>query len=202
MRFGIDLDGCVADFTSSFIKAVNTIWPGRLPLNYQPLDWHWTDSGLTTAEINHVWAFIHKQPNFWMSLHPIIENVRAIALHRKRFPDDELYYITARQDTAGMPTMHQTQEWLRMCGIYGLGTGVIVDYGGDKVPIFRALQCDFNIDDKLSAVVEHSARTKGAYLLSQPWNVNNRPEGLTVVSNLVEFFNATRNVSSRKTASV
>jgi uncharacterized HAD superfamily protein len=188
VRFGIDVDGCIASFTDAFINAVNTLWPGRLPLSYEPTDWDWTNSGLTVAERNHVYAYIEKIPNFWMSLKPIMENVSAIALHRKRFPDDELYYVTARRDTAGMPTMHQTQEWLRMCGIYGLGTGVIVDYGGDKVPIFNALDCDLNVDDKLEAVIAHSRDTKWGVLLDRMWNRSNRPSSIIVVSNLSEFF--------------
>lgn len=192
MRFGIDVDGVIASFTNAFVHTVNTIWPGRLPINYEPTDWDWGNSGLSKAELDKVYQRIHDTPNFWMYLYPYNDNVNAIARHRAEYKMDEIYYVTARRDTLGMPTMHQTQEWLRMCGIYGLGTGVIVDYGGDKVPIFMALQCEATIDDKLSAVVEHDRKTKGAYLLSRPWNERERPSGLRVVHSLAEFFEAAR----------
>lgn len=191
MRFGIDVDGCVANFVHAFVREVNLLWPGRLPVDYQFPEWH-EIGDLTKDDIKKVIDVIHAKPNWWLYLEAYGENVSAIARHRKLYPDDELYFVTARQDTEGMPTMHQTQEWLRMCGIYGLGTGVIVDYGGDKCPIFNALQCEASIDDKLSAVVEHDRKTKGAYLLSRPWNERERPSGLRVVHSLAEFFEAVR----------
>jgi hypothetical protein len=184
----------VADFTSAFIREVNNIWPGRLQLDYQPTKWDWSDGGMSDADNSRVWAVIQKKPNWWLSLHPYPENVRAIAIHRVRHPDDEIFYVTARVSTAGMPVMHQTQTWLSQCGIGGLGTAVIVDHSNDKSAIFNALECDENIDDKLEAVIEHAARTKGAYLLSRPWNRDRRPEGIRVVANLEEFFKATRSV--------
>lgn len=188
MRFGIDIDGVVADFITAYVREVNTVWPGKLPIGYQPIDWDWSDK-LTKAEIKHVWGIITNQRyNWWLSLPPDFENVRAIAIHRIRHPEDEIFFVTARVKTKGMPTMHQTQTWLEQCGIGGLGTAVIVDESGDKSAIFNALECDANIDDKLEAVIEHSKQTKGAFLLDRPWNRQDRQSDILVVSNLEEFF--------------
>lgn len=187
MRYGIDLDGVVADFNSAFVREANTIWPGKLPTDYQPTSWNW-DEVFTKADFSHVWEVLEKKPNWWLSMHPYAENVRAIALHRIRHPEDEIFYVTARHQVAGMPTMHQTQTWLQQCGIGGLGTSVIVDNSGNKSAIFNALGCDANIDDKLEAVIEHDRNTTGAFLLDRPWNRDGRPSSIIVVSNLDEFF--------------
>ena len=198
MRFAIDVDGVVANYVQAFVHEVNLLWPGRLPIDYQFPEWH-EIGDLTEGEIKRVLGVIHSKPNWWMGLRPYMENVSAIARHRKQFPSDELYFVTARQDTEGMPTMHQTQEWLRMCGIYGLGTGVIVDYGGDKVPIYNALQCDANIDDKLEAAIAHSRNTRNGILLDRVWNRTNRPPSVIAVSNLSEFFALARGGSKHAT---
>lgn len=196
MRFAIDIDGVVADFIDAFKREVNKVWPGKLEADYQPSDWDWSDK-MTKAETSTIWAIIKKIPNFWLSLRPCFDNVHAIAVHRLRHPNDEIFYVTARVSTAGMSTMNQTQQWLNECGIGGLGTSVIVDNSGDKVPIFNALECDANVDDKLEATIEHSKRTRGAYLLSRPWNEADRPSGIRTVASLEEFFRITRrNVSA------
>ena len=187
MRYGIDLDGVVCDFIAAFVREVNDVWPGKLPINYQPNDWDWSDA-MTQEEISHVWKIIKHKPNWWLSVPPDLENVRAVALHRIRHPNDEIFYVTARVSTKGMPPMHQAQVWLKECGIAGLGTAVIVDHSNDKSAIFNSLECDANVDDKLEAVIEHAAKTKGTFLLSRPWNAEKRPANIQVVSNLDEFF--------------
>ena len=187
MRYGIDVDGIVCDFVSGFVREINNLWPGRLPLNYQPDSFTvWGD--FTHKDWDVIWDYVSKKPNWWLTLHPYPDNLRAIAVHRIRHPEDEIFYVTARHEVEGMPTMHQTQTWLNQCGIGGLGTAVIVDKTSDKAAIFNALMCDANIDDKLEAVIEHHARTNGAFLLDRPWNRNERPFGIQVVTNLGEFF--------------
>jgi hypothetical protein len=197
MRFGIDIDGVIADFISAYVREVNDVWPGKIPIGYQPPDWDWTDV-LTQEEITHVWKIIKHKHNWWLSLPPDAQNLRAVAMHRIRHPQDEIFFVTARVSTKGMPVMHQTQVWLSECGINGLGVGVIVDHSNDKSAIFNALECDANIDDRLSTVIDHAANTKGAYLLDRSWNRQSRPEHITTVSSLEEFFRDTRryNVAS------
>ncbi len=187
MRYGIDVDGVIADFTGAFLREVNDLWPGKLPINFVPPNWHWVGF-LTKEEISKTWDAIKAKPNWWLSLHGYPDNVRAIALHRIRYPGDEIFYVTARVEVAGMPAMHQTQTWLKQCGIGGLGTAVIVDNSGNKSAIFNALECDANIDDRLESVIEHHRNTVGAFLLSRSWNADDRPPYLKVVSNLDEFF--------------
>jgi uncharacterized HAD superfamily protein len=199
MRFGIDIDGVVADFVSAFVREINNIWPGRLPINYQPPSWSgWGD--LTSREFERTWEVVALKPNWWLSILPYPDNLRAIALHRIRHPEDEIFYITARHEVAGMPTMHQTQTWLKQCGIGGLGTAVIVDVNKDKSAIFNAISCDANIDDKLEAVIEHDRQTIGSFLLDRPWNRSNRPPAIRVVGGLQEFFEQVPKLKARATS--
>lgn len=191
MRFGVDIDGIVASFISAFVREVNNIWLGKLPVDYQPSDWDWSDV-LAKDDINQVWARIKASHNWWLSVPPDFENVRAIAIHRVRHPEDEIFYVTARVPTKGMPVMHQTQVWLEQCGIGGLGTGVIVDNSGDKSSIFNSLECDANIDDKLEAVIDHDRETNGAVILNRRYNRVGRPPHLRSVDNLEEFFRRAR----------
>jgi len=196
MRFGIDIDGVVADFVAAFVREINNLWPGRLPVNFQPDNFSvWAD--FTKKDWDAIWSYVGKKRNWWLTLHPDPENLRAIALHRIRHPEDEIFFVTARHEVEGMPTMHQTQVWLSECGINGLGVGVIVDNSGDKSAIFNSLECDANIDDKLEAVIEHNSKTTGAFLLDRAWNRLGRPEGIRTCRNLEEFFTAVR---SRKHA--
>jgi hypothetical protein len=187
MRYGIDLDGVVCDFISAFVREVNDVWPGKLPINYQPQDWDWSDA-MTEDEISRVWKIIKNKSNWWLSVPPDLGNVHALALHRIRHPNDEIFYVTARVSTKGMPPMHQAQVWLKECGISGLGTSVIVDHSSNKSAIFNSLECNANVDDKLEAVIDHDRKTNGAFLLDRPWNREGRPVGISVVSSLEEFF--------------
>ena len=193
MRFGIDIDGILGDFNSAFCALTNKVYPGKLDTNFVPTDWDWSN-GLTSAEHARVWEVLNKTPNFWLGVPPLMENVGAIARHRRLHPEDELFFVTARQaDLAhSMPAMHQTQIWLNQCGIGGIGTSVIVANQG-KVDVFNALECDANIDDKLSAVVDHAKYCDGSYLLDTSMNRDGRPPRLRVVTNLTQFFKEVRN---------
>jgi hypothetical protein len=197
LRLAIDVDGVLANFTEAFVHEVNAIWPGRISRHFQPSQWDWSDAGMTQDENERVWERIKSKLNFWMELHPYLENVRAVAVHRVLYPEDEIFYVTARVSTAGMPVMHQTQLWLQSCGIGGVGTAVIVSEHSDKSDIYQAIGCDASIDDNLEAVIAHRASTKGAVLLDRPWNQSGRLAGIVVVKNLDQFFRRPKRETSK-----
>lgn len=90
-----------------------------------------------------------------------------------------------------MPAMHQSQQWLMQCGIYGLGCSLIVRPDSDKSDIYAALEVDASIDDNLDGVIQHAAGSDGAVLLDRKWNRIGRPPHLKVVYSMKEFFDAT-----------
>lgn len=202
MRFGVDLDGVLANFNDEFSQYANTIWPGRYPPGYQATDWNF--GGMSQSDQDKVWAKIKAVPNFWLALKPYRDNVWAIARHRLLYPEDEIFYVTARVPTDGMPVAHQSQRWLSSVGIFGLGCAVIVkaEHKEDKHSIYTELHVDAIVDDKLAEI--HINKAKGGphlpVLLDRPWNQEDRIDGITVVRNLEEFFERSqksKRVSSR-----
>jgi hypothetical protein len=186
VRYGIDCDGVIADFHKGFARVANKLWPGRIaPGDEYPSDWEWASRGFDPDEVIRVKEEIAKIPNWWCSLPAIGHNVGAIFRHRLRYPEDEIFYVTARRtdQVAGMPMMHQSQRWIDMCGIGGLGTAVIVMDGDNKVQLYKELAVDGAVDDDPNQVKLLSA----GYLLSTPWNTD-ASQGKWRVKDLDEFF--------------
>ena len=188
MKWAIDLDGVVANYWGAWARLANELYPGILPDGYQPTNLDLPE--IDPAKRQAVYDRLHRTFNFWMSLDSHRENVRAIANHRIAHPSDEVYYVTARKPTRGMPVVHQSARWLEMCGIAGIGTAVICSHGnGDKHSILEALQIDAYVDDGLDEVMISMARGGPhiSYLLDRPWN-QDRWSGVRVVPNLATFF--------------
>ena len=189
MKYGIDLDGIVCDYVSSLTRLANELYPGSVPSNWQPAG-TW-DLPLSADKREEVFRAVRRYHNFWLTLDAYRDNVRAIANHRIAHPSDEIYYVTARKPTRGLPVVHQSQRWLEMCGIAGVGTAVIASHeNDDKHGILKALAVDAFVDDTLDEV--HINMAKGgphrSYLLARPWNQEGRWSGVRVVSNLAAFF--------------
>jgi hypothetical protein len=191
MRYGLDLDGVMVDMHRGFNDVVNELWPGRIVPHAQPSDWDMTSLGLTQSEIGQTWNKIKTIRNWWYGLPAYTDSVSAVFRHRLKHPEDEIFYVTARTtETEGMPIMHQSQRWLEMCGISGLGTAVIVaPPDAKKIDIYEEIGVDYALDDALHIAHEGSHII---YLLERPWNENGRSKGLDVVGSVDEFFGTTR----------
>ena len=189
-------DGVVCDFHKGLASVINSIWPGRIPVGKEyPPEWDMTSLGLSRAELGRVWQEVGAIRNWWLSLPAVVPNVRAVFTHRIRHPEDEIFYVTARStETDGLPIMHQSQRWLEMCGIGGVGTSVIVVPSDvKKIDVYEKIGVDYAVDDCLD-IVEEGPHV--IYLLSREWNRTNRSPGLDIVESLDEFFKTTRRVSS------
>jgi len=192
VRYGIDLDGVVVDMHKGLADLINTIWLGRIPTGAEyPPEWDLTSLGLSQGELGVVWSKVRATPNWWLSLPAWTHNVGAVFRHRLKHPEDEIFYVTARTtDTKGLPIMHQSQRWLEMCGIGGVGTAVIVVPPDiHKYSIYKRIGVDAAIDDSLDVV---RVGPSIIYLLDRKWNVTGRTAGLDVVKDLDEFFKTTR----------
>ena len=165
MKIGIDIDGVLANFGQAFAAVLHKRWNTRFDIDPQPTKWDWSDLGLTKEEENWAWEEVKRTPNFWVGLEPYHDNVRALASHRTMFPEDEIFYVTSRVPSAGLPVMHQSQRWLLAHGIYGLGTSVIVKPKNiEKDIIYDAIGVTTAIDDYLPACVDM------IQCLDRPWN--------------------------------
>ena len=187
MRFGIDLDGVLVDMHRGLADVINSVWLGRIPVGQEyPPEWDLKSLGLSQAELGVVWAKVRATRNWWLSLPAFVHNVSAVWRHRLRYPEDEIFYVTARNTpTLGLPIMHQSQRWLEMCGIGGVGTSVIVAGETPKVDIYDVIGVDYAVDDDLDVV---EAGPHVTYLLDRKWNRIGRSPGLDVVTSLDNFF--------------
>lgn len=194
MKLGIDLDGVVADWHKGVADVVNSIWPGRIPVGSEyPPEWELTSLGLSQSELGVVFDKVSKTLNWYMGLPALPRNVHAVWSHRIRHPEDEIFYVTARTtETKGLPIMHQSQRWLEMCGIGGVGTAVIVVPDDvKKIDVYESIGVQYAVDDAPHIVAEG---THVITLLDRPWN-QDRSKWVDVVADLDEFFKQTRRQS-------
>ena len=178
MRIGFDVDGCLADFSSSFIpQVVKTTGRDLFPL--RPFDipcWHYPEHyGYTRKETSAAWEAVKASTTFWrqLSAYPETPDVmsRIIRLPKQ---GHEVYFITAR---VGQQVKAQTEGWLRefIC----CPTVLISD---EKKMCARALRLDYYLDDRLEnaedvaswslSYAEDGFRPCRTFLLDRPWNTN------------------------------
>jgi len=177
-RIAIDVDGVLANFTRAFIEAVNSIWPARLPADYLPSDWDWTNSGLSHREISQVWRKIKKTEGFWLSLDAYSDNVGELAMWLVARKNHDIWFCTSRAEAGEMTTAKQTDIWIQSCGLRAVNNfmGIItVTDGSKKAAIYEAAEIEWSIDDKWETVIDCGlieSFEHRAYLLDQPWNAD------------------------------
>lgn len=184
MRFGIDLDGVLADFGSCVVAVGNSLWPGKFPPGYLPDNWNY-DGYLTDAEWGRIWEKIKATDYFW-------ENEGELPgcrqLLQRVSPYDEIFFITARAKTIGEPPSVQSARWLHERKLWprnGYSTVLQVEDSKHKADLFRGLKINFMLDD-YAPTVESLNNIEGmhAYVLDQPWN---RYANLPRVSSVDEY---------------
>lgn len=168
MRIGIDCDGVLCDFNTSFITRIIEV-TGRDLFPLRPFDikeWDYPQShGYTNKEINRVWESIKLDCRFWQLLPTYPDTFRSLDLLVVRAVVDDIYFITSRP---GVLAKQQTENWLRA---YGFPKSTVL-ISSEKDLCAKALKLDAYVDDKIEncrAVVAFSPKTK-TFLLSRPWN--------------------------------
>lgn len=155
IKLGIDLDGCLANFTDSYAKLLTRRSGIPFPPSSDefPREWFWDRAAGITREIEgETWSKdILKSKNFWQNLAPLPNAKPAIRwLNRLAKSGNEVYYITNRP---GDTSKHQTEKWL-----YELGMNYpTVITTADKLPFVKAIKLDFYVDDKTETIQEIAA---------------------------------------------
>lgn len=188
MILGIDVDGVLADFNTSFAEAmIEVTGVDQFPKNWRegikdktyPNTWNWDlDAGYNKEQSRKVWEQgILTSSKFWKSLAPLSGAQEAIKqFNRLSNEGHEVYFLTHRN---GKKAKQQTEEWL-----YDLGMNYpTVLLTGNKLPVIANLGVNFFIDDKLATVNEvyRAKVVKNLYLFNSPWNVEGREKGLVSV---------------------
>lgn len=192
-KLAFDIDGVLADFTSSYGHALIEV-TGRnlLPDGWEtnpefPLTWYWErDAGYTKEEEQKTWnEKILSSATFWKKLAPLPDTKDVIKqINRLAREGHDIYFLTHRM---GKQAKKQTEEWL-----YNLGVNYpTVLLSGNKTPLLQALEIDFFVDDKLSTVedaaLHYMKRGKGCVVLKDaPYNREGRSGNFAVASNALE----------------
>lgn len=156
-RIAIDVDGVLANFTKAFVEKANEIWPGRLALDYEPIDWGWTDSGFSKAEIKQTWKRINATENFWLSLDAHSDNVGSLAQWMVSHANHDIWLCTARAEGAGMTAAKQTEIWINSTGVRAVNNfmGIItVSDGNRKAQLYEAAHIEWSVDDKPETIID------------------------------------------------
>ena len=174
MRICFDCDGVLANFEKNVIQVANARWPGKLPQDYVPSDWDYTDV-FNKQDWHQVWEDIKLIPDFWLREPAITEGVEALAEFRKN-NKSKIWFLTSRMNTGDVSAKYQTQLWLMKHGLINLTNEdinrvIAVDSPEQKEQYIRGFGIDVSIDDLPSTVERHN-KIPGhtAYLLRCPWN--------------------------------
>lgn len=147
MKLGFDLDGCLAEFNTSFHELlIMRTGKDLFPPGYVPNDppvWEWPRHfGYTFEEEQKVWEEVWAGRMFWMGL-DVIEPRTLHQLNALNCQDGhEIHFITNRK---GKAAQYQSGYWLADHGFRH--PSVIIRK--DKFPIIRDLELDAYIDDNI-----------------------------------------------------
>jgi 5'(3')-deoxyribonucleotidase len=173
MRFGIDLDGVLADFGARIIEVANKLWPGKLAEGYVPASWDYTDV-FSKEDWSSVWEEVKRTPYFWRDEQEQGEGANELSAFLMRHSEAEVYYITSRIPTAGSPVLAQSSQWLRDRGLWprrGYSTVIPVADPKKKADVLQALKLPFFLDDYAVTVQGlQTIENLKTYVLDQPWN--------------------------------
>lgn len=185
-RISVDIDGVVNRFVDEVIKISNNLWPGKLPANYEPQDWYWTDV-FSKKDWNDVWDVINATENFWLHSYPYCKNVDSLRDYLNS-TKNEVFFVTSRARTAGDSVTKQTVDWFFINQVPTAYSPVVsVPNSKNKRQVIEGLEINYSVDD-LGPTVEMCQSIPGhkAFVLDRPWN-RDKEYGPRVFS-LQEFF--------------
>lgn len=192
MKFGFDLDGCLASFNTAFHALLCARHGDRFPKDYDPKNppvWEWPRYfGYTQQEEDACWQEAWDGRTFWQHLDVIPGEERTIPMLNALQCQDghEIHFITNRR---GKAAQYQSGWFLTNAGFRH--PSVII--ARDKYPIVKALQLDAYIDDKietandLAEAAEKQFIPTRIYLRHTLHNRENRHPGLIVVNSVWEM---------------
>jgi hypothetical protein len=175
-RIGVDVDGVLADFNTSYIRLIAKTTGVQLPAadDTYPTTWFYPEAaGIPKAEIDRVWRDgILPSPRWWNTL-PCYDTTidDADALANCIVDDDEVYAITSRP---GAGAAFWTTYWLRRVFDAAVTQPqvIIADDAAAKGRIAAAIGLDAFIDDLAAncAAVRRLSPSTEVFMFDRPWN--------------------------------
>ena len=193
LRIGCDIDGCLADFTHSYAELlVKTSGRNLIPNEeylVNPPTWNWDRAaGYTKAEEQAAWNEIAKGDGFWRNLKPLPLGLAAMTLlNRARYAGHDVYFITHRM---GKNAKKETESWFYR---YDCDIATVL-VAQDKLPIIKALELDFYIDDKPETIQEcadaleagNLPHLKHLFIINYAYNQHVERESVKRVGSVIE----------------
>ncbi len=142
-RLGVDVDDVLADFISKHREVCQALY-GKPAPDTIPVDWNFTNYGLTGEEHRRIWLKIQATKDFWLKLgkKPGTEGLKWV-----RPVDADIFYITSRVPSRGLPIEIQTIKWIADNYNIDYPTVLCTD-GLSKGAIVAALKLDAFVDDR------------------------------------------------------
>lgn len=176
MRLGIDIDGCLASFSSAFARELTAHTGIKFPVNEPgfPATWNWDlDAGVSIEQSRWVWKnkISQKGSSFWFDLEPL-PGARATIVQLDFLVKSgraDVYFLTHRM---GDSAKHQTEKWLYEQGM----CYPTVLLSGNKVPLINGLDVQAFVDDKPETILDVAQYSLGrplyghVYKLRMPYN--------------------------------
>ncbi len=182
MRIGVDIDGVLADFNTSFIERMIEV-TGKDLFPERPFDiptWNYPEHfGYDHAETSRVWETIKTDGCFWKNLSGYNNWLGATfgamgyLADRIRIHGDDVYFITAR---VGPTAKEQSEIWLDRYDPSLRAFRKTVLISSHKGLVAMALDFDVYIDDRWENAVDVREKMSNTqvFLMDRPWN---RPQG-------------------------
>lgn len=172
MKIAFDMDGVLTCFNDNVRMVAEKLWPGKMPENYIPINWDYTDI-FTKKDWDMVWDQIRIIPDFWFRQPTYPDAVRALKEFRL-VNKSPIWFITSRMATGGNSARYQTQLWLLRHGLIAfndLEKVIAVDKPIEKMKWIESIGIDVSIDDFGPTIERHNKiPNHRAFLLDQPWN--------------------------------
>ena len=189
-----DLDGVLACFNHGYANLLISL-SGKdlLPKGWRtdpnfPSVWYWERKyGYGGKWENKAWKeHILVNGWFWERLDPL-PNMEEVfrQINRLAREGHQVYFLSHRQ---GKDAKRQSEKWLYAQGI-DYPTVLLVEKSPDKVPLLKALNIHFYVDDKLETMNELMQTAdderwrmdgRGFYLLDRPYNRTGRRNDVSV----------------------
>lgn len=183
LRIGVDVDGIVADFNTSYKELIESITNVKLPpiTDTYPDKWGWEiEAGLSKADESRVWKEIITSPTFWYEL-PTHKGAKEFLANLNDFYyNHDIYFITSRP---GAGAKSQTEMWLTSFRFQN----PTVLISSQKGLCAKALKLTHYIDDRIENCLDVKAEAfnTNGYMLARPWNTT--LDGIPRLNNLEEF---------------
>lgn len=161
LRIGVDVDGVLADFRSSFHVAAVRALRREVP---NPNDSPQSVGPLAPQDVRRVWDYIGKTQNWWMDVEPYEPEQIARLYSLTRAAGWEVFFLTKRPPSAGDSVQFQTQWWIERFGFY---LPAVLTVPGSRGDIANGLRLDLVLDDQLINCVEVVSATPTKALLMQ-----------------------------------